>query len=67
MTAGSPTAGRRRSAAITTTTASSTTAPPRIWDPENRSPATTTPRKTAITGFTYAYVATVEIGRLASA
>ena len=43
---------RGRSAAITMTTASSTIAPPTSCSAENRSPATTTPSRTAITGLT---------------
>ena len=42
----------RRSAAITITTATSTIAPPASCSTENRSPATTTPSSTAITGLT---------------
>jgi hypothetical protein len=45
-------AGAGRSAAITITTATSTIAPPTSCTAENRSPATTTPSTTAITGLT---------------
>jgi Pyridoxamine 5'-phosphate oxidase len=52
--AGSGSAGRRagRSATITSSTATSTIAPPSSCTVENRSPTTSTPSSTAITGLT---------------